>query len=110
MSLDIMFKRCEKIVCPHCNEIVSMKDVDCEDSGGRGWYPILEQLGYYVPYDKRTEENDWYGKDMVLTKEQVTQVADFIRKHLDLYNAYEILGLICVAIVSKETVVINADW
>lgn len=110
MGLDINFKSCKNVICPHCGKVVGTKVDDSEHSGGRGWYPILEQLGYYVPYDQRTEENDWYGKDMVLTKEQKTQVSDFIRKHLDLYNAHAVYGLICRSIVDGSEVAINADW
>ena len=63
-----------------------------------------------MPHDQRTEENDWYGKDMVLTTEQAKQVYTFIRKHPDLYNADEVLGLIATALVEEKAVVINADW
>ena len=58
MSLDITFTRRKKIVCPKCGEVVGHNDLDTVDSGGRLWFPFLEQIGYYVPYDKRTEEND----------------------------------------------------
>ena len=34
-------------------------DIASTDSGGRLWYDFLERLGYYVPYEKRTKENDW---------------------------------------------------
>ena len=70
MGLDITFMRRKNIVCPKCGEIVGHTTVDSIDAGGRGWYPLLESIGYYVPYEQRTEENDWYGKDMVLTDEQ----------------------------------------
>ncbi len=63
-----------------------------------------------MPYDQRTEENDWYAKDMVLTTDQAKQVYDFIKKHSDLYNANDIIGLIATAILDENAVVINADW
>ena len=110
MSLDIRFTSRRNVICPHCNNIVMTEDVYCVDSGGRGWYPILESLGYYVPYDQRTEENDWYCKDMVLTTEQAKQVYTFIRKHPNLYNEDEVLGLIATALVDENAVVINANW
>lgn len=110
MSLDIHFTSRKNVICPHCNKVVKTEDVYETDSGGRGWYDILEALGYYVPYDQRTEENDWYGKDMVLTTEQAKQVYTFIRKNPNLYNADDVLGLITTAIVDENAVVINADW
>jgi hypothetical protein len=110
MGLDIRFISRRNVICPHCNHIIATEDVYCVDSGGRGWYDILEHLGYYVPHDQRTEENDWYGKDMVLTTEQAKQVYTFIRKHPNLYNDDEVLGLIATALVDENAVVINADW
>ena len=112
MGLDIRFTSRRNVICPHCNNIVATEDVCCVDSGGRGWYDILESLGYYVSYAQRqvTGENDWYGKDMVLTTEQAKQVYTFIRKHPNLYNDDEVLGLIATALVDENAVVINADW
>lgn len=110
MSLDVrVFARVTQ-TCPHCGEVVGIKDYDHVDSGGRVWYPILEELGYYVPYEKRTEENDWYGKDMELTREQAEKVYRFVRKHGDLYHAVEIQGLIAMSTFEYVTIVINADW
>jgi hypothetical protein len=110
MSLDITFKSCKNIICPNCGKTVGIETYECEVSGGRGWYPILESLGYYVPPEERTEENDWYGKDMVLDKEQRTQVFEFIRKHLELYNSLHIYNLICGSIAEGNEIAINADW
>ncbi len=110
MGLDIRFTQRKKTVCPHCGkEIAQHYDVNAVCSGGRGWYPFLESIGYYVPYDKRTEENDWYGKDMVLTKEQA-ECAFRIAKEDELYNWHEIVGLIAVALIEDDYIVINADW
>ena len=58
--------------------------VDCEDSGGYVWRSFLESIGYYVPIDERTEENDWCGKDMTLTDNQVDEMYAFLRKE-DVY-------------------------
>ena len=109
MGLDISFTRRKNIVCPRCEEIVGHTDVDCVDASGRGWYPLLESLGYYVPYEQRTEENDWYGKDMVLTKNQVEEVYEFVKKH-DLYGSYLVKKLIAEAIYENDSVVVIADW
>lgn len=64
MGLDVSIIRRKDLVCPKCGEVVSTISMDDVDSGGRVWYPFLESIGYYVPYDQWTEENDWYGKDM----------------------------------------------
>lgn len=110
MSLDIRFTSYEGVICPHCGEVVGRKEIDCVDSGGRGWYPILKKLGYYVPYEQRTEENDWYGKDMTLTVEQVGKVRQFVRDNSGLYNSREILVLTDAALLDDNKVVVNADW
>ena len=109
MGLYIEFKRRKNIVCPKCGEIVGHNDVDCVDTCGRGWYPLLESIGYYVPYDQRSEENDWYGKDMVLTDEQVDEVHQFANND-DLYCARYVQKLIAEAIFEKDSIVVNADW
>lgn len=111
MSLDIDFYEQQPVVCPHCGETVKMETIAQECSSGRGWYPILESLGYYVPYEQRTEENDWYGKDMVLTPEQTKEVYKFVKENeSDLYYGSTILGLLARAILDGTTVVINANW
>lgn len=109
MGLDITFTRRNKTVCPKCGEIVGHIDLASAHSSGRVWYPILEQFGYYVPYDQRTEENDWYGKDMELTPEQTYELFQFVRGH-DVYNEHEVYGLIAVARCEDNILVINADW
>ena len=110
MSLDIDFIARKNIICPHCGEVVATTDVDSVDSGGRGWYPILKSIGYYVPHDSLTAENDWYGKDMVLTKEEVNQVYYFIKTHPDLLCGQEIRKLIAMAEFENYSVVVNANW
>lgn len=109
MGLDITFTRGKNIVCPKCGEVVGHTDVDSVDAGGRGWYPLLESLGYYVPFEQRTEENDWYGKDMVLTEKQADEVYEFAKKH-DLYGAYLVRKMIAEAIYEKDRIVVNANW
>ena len=109
MGLDIKFKRRKNIVCPKCGEIVGQDDVQNADAGGRGWYPILESIGYYVPYEQRTEENDWYGKDMVLTEEQAKEVYEFVKKN-DIYGSGGVQVLIAAALYDKDSIAVNADW
>ena len=109
MGLDITFSRRKNIVCPKCGEIVGHTDVDYVDASGRGWYPFLESIGYYIPHDQRTEENDWYGKDMVLTDEQTDELYRFAQKH-DLYGTDGLFGIIALARYEKQSIVVNADW
>ena len=109
MSLDITIKERKEFRCPDCGRLVTTQDIGAECSGGRVWYNFLEGSGYYVPYEKRTEENDWYGEDMVLTKEQEKQLADFISDNLP-YHWVAINNLIASAMLHVNKVVINADW
>ena len=110
MSLDIRFKEIRPVLCPHCGQLVTLEEVSSVSSGGRDWYPILEKIGYYVSYEQRTEENDWYGKDMALDREQTEEVYQYIKKHTDLYEGREIAMLIAEALLEGYTVVVNADW
>ena len=109
MSLDITIKERKEFRCPDCGRLVTTRDIDAEGSNGRGWYDFLEIVGYYVPYEKRTEENDWYGEDMILTKEQAKQLADFVSENKP-YNAHDIECLVASALLHGNKVVINADW
>lgn len=109
MGLDISFVRRKKVVCPHCGEVVGHNEVDRIDGGGRGWYPFLESIGYYVEYEQRTEENDWYGKDMVLTDAQAEELYRFIQQH-DLYGSVGLPALIALARLENDEIVVNADW
>jgi len=109
MSLDICFKELRPVVCPRCGEVVKHKVIACEIGGGSAWYPILEAIGYYVPYERRTEENDWYGKDMMLTKQQAEDTYRFIKNHAGIYG-YDASGLIADALLNGNTVSVNADW
>ena len=109
MGLDIRFTQRKKLICPKCGEIVGHNDVRTVDSCGRGWYPLLESVGYYVPYEERTEENDWYCKDMTLTAEQADEAYRFVEKH-DLYDSYSVAMLIASARYGNDDIVVNADW
>ena len=109
MGLDITIKERKEFRCPDCGRLVTTQDIGVECSGGRVWYDFLESVGYYVPYEKRTEENDWYGKDMVLTEEQAKQLAQFVSDYMP-RNYNEIEGLVARALMRDNKVVINADW
>ena len=109
MSLDITIKERKEFRCPDCGRLVTTRDIYTECSGGREWYNYLEQIGYYVPYEKRTEENDWYGKDMELTEEQAKQLAQFVEDYQP-NNYNEIEDMVARALMRGNKVVINADW
>ena len=109
MSLDITIKERKEFRCPDCGRLVTTQDIGAECSGGRVWYNFLEPIGYYVPYENRTKENDWYGEDMVLTEEQAYQLADFVSDNQP-YNAVDIQWLVAVTLLHGNKVVINADW
>ena len=55
------------------------------------------------------DENDWYGKDMVLTEEQAKQLAAFVSKNKP-YNDRDIECMVARALLYGNKVVINADW
>ena len=109
MSLDITIRERKEFRCPDCGRLATTRDIYAEYSGGREWYNFLESVGYYVPYEKRTEENDWYGEDMVLTEEQAKQLADFVSDNQP-YNARDVECLVARALLHGNKVVINADW
>lgn len=109
MSLDITIKERKEFRCPDCGRLVTTQVIDAECSSGRVWYDFLESVGYYVEGDNQTEENDWYGEDMVLTEEQTKQLADFVSEYQP-YYANSIYGLVARALMRGNKVVINADW
>lgn len=109
MGLDITVMERRDVHCPHCGEVVNTVDGASTDSGGSLWYDFLEKLGYYVPYEKRTKENDWYGKDMVLDNEQAKQLADYAVKK-EVYNWDGVERVVAEALAHGNKVVINADW
>ena len=110
MSLDITIRERQEFYCPDCGRLVTTQDIGAtEYSGGRVWYNFLEPIGYYVPYEKRTKENDWYGEDMVLTEEQAKQLAQFVSDYQPT-NYDDIEVLVARALLHGNKVVINADW
>ena len=109
MSLDITIKERKEFRCPDCGRLVTTQDIDAECSSGRVWYDFLQGVGYYTEGDNPTDENDWYGEDMVLTDEQARQFADFISDNQP-YNARDVECLVARALLHGNKVVINADW
>ena len=109
MSLDIIIKELKEFRCPDCGQLVTTQNIDAECSSGRVWYDFLESVGYYVPYEKRTEENDWYGEDMVLTEAQAKQLTNFVSDNKP-YNARDVKCLVARALLHGNKVGINADW
>ena len=109
MSLDITIKERKEFRCPECGRLVTTSDIYAEWSSGRVWYDFLKGVGYYVEDDNLTEEEDWYGKDMVLNEEQEKQLADFVSDNQP-YNYMDVEGLVARALLRGNKVVINADW
>lgn len=109
MGLDITVMERKDVRCSHCGEVINTVDIASTDSGDRLWYDFLERLGYYVPYEKRTKENDWYGKDMVLDNEQAKQLADYAVKK-EVYNRDGVESVVATALMHENKVVINANW
>ena len=109
MSLDITIKERKEFRCPDCGRLVTTQDIDAECSSGRVWYDFLQGVGYYVEDDNLTEEEDWYGKDMVLNEEQAKHQADFVSDNQP-YNYMDVEGLVARALLHGNKVVINADW
>ena len=107
MGLDIRISRAEPIYCPHCGELVTYKPIESIDSGGRQWYKFLEYAKYYKPY---LIEQDMYGEDMTLSKEQVSELIKFIYRNPELYMARDIYRMVETARIDGDKIVINADW
>ena len=107
MGLDIRISRAEPIYCPHCGELVTYKPMESIDSCGRRWYEFLEYVKYYKPY---LIEQDMYGEDMTLSKEQVNELIKFIDRSPELYMAQDIYRMVETARVHDDAIIINADW
>lgn len=109
MGLDITVMERKDVRCPHCGEVITKVDVASTDSSGRVWYEFLENIGYCVPYGKRTEEKDWNCLDMVLDNEQAKQLADYAVKK-EVYNWDGVESVVATALMHENKVVINANW
>ena len=109
VSLDITIKERKEFRCPDFGRLVTTQDIGEECSSGRVWYDFLESVGYYAECDNLTEENDWYGLDMVLSEEQAHQLICFVLDYQPTeYDKIE--HLVEKALVRGNKVVINADW
>lgn len=95
--------------CPHCGKPIKGPLRDWTKSGGPAWREFLKKIGYYVPYDERTPDSDWYGKDMTLTAEQAKDLATFARTY-DVYGRANICAMVEDALDDSGFIVINADW
>ena len=109
MGLDISISSRKTIRCPPCGEVVCHQMVDSVMSGGSCWYGYLEPIGYYVPTEERTGDNDWYGKDMALSSEQTEGLVRFLTKAKP-YEWQEAIQLVKEALEDGNCVVVNADW
>ena len=111
MGLAITISERNEYRCPNCGIPVGHANIASTDSGGSLWYDFLEKLGYYVPYEKRTKENEWYwyGRDMVLDNEQAKQLVDYAVKK-EVYNWDGVERVVTTALAHGNKVVINADW
>lgn len=109
MSLDVRLSSRKAIICPHCGKVVDYKFLDTVYSGGSAWYGFLKDIGYYVPHGELAEKNDWYGKDMVLTKEQAKNLVKYIKDNGS-FDYGEIKALVSEAMFDGDDVVISADW
>ena len=104
MGLDVTIKERQEFCCPDCGKLVTTKDIDEVNTGGKDWYDFLKSVGYYGD-----SENKWYGEDMALTDEQARALAEYSAKNVYWPNN-EIERLVAVALLRGHKVVINADW
>ena len=113
MGLDIRIIRAKSIYCPHCGELVTYRDVDTINCGGRWWYEFLESIGYYKPYVKgRPSAQPMYGEDMVLNDKQVGELFKFVNRpdFEGLWEMDSVSRLVESARIDGDKIVINADW
>lgn len=113
MGLSVKFKQQKNYFCPDCGKLVVTIDEDEVPCGGSTWYEYLEKIGYYVPYnDIKDSPYDWYGKDMVLDKEKIEALQDFICMFEP--NCYDINKLLKMTVIAKVkddiALSVNADW
>lgn len=110
MGLDIRVKERKEIRCPDCGRVVDFKDLDCADSAGREWYDFLGKIGYYIPSENITEDQeDWYNRDMVLDDDQAKQLAAYAAEK-QVYDYESVESVVAKALMHGNKVVINADW
>ena len=105
MGLDVTIKEVQEFRCPDCGKLVTKKDVNEVSVGGHDWHDFLKSINYYA----KGGDNDWYGKDMVLTEEQARALAEYSVKKVFWPNN-DIEKLVAVALLRGHKVVVNADW
>lgn len=106
MGLDIRIIERKPLICTTCGKPVASINVHTVESNGRVWYPFLEECGYLDP---SFCDIDWYGKDKVLTTDQVDSLQKFVVMN-EVYNKSAVLEVVTSAICDGNNVVINADW
>lgn len=109
MGFAIEIRQFEVDKCPHCGKPIIGTMIDWTESSGPVWRDFLKDIGYYRPYDKRNPCNDWYGKDMVLTVEQIKKLDSFSRTY-DVYGKKNICTLAEEALKDGYFIAINANW
>lgn len=76
MGLDVTIKEVQEFRCPDCGKLVTTKDVNEVNAGGSDWRDFLKSINYYV----KGGDNDWYGKDMVLTEKQARRLPSILSR------------------------------
>ena len=110
MSLDIRVKERKEIRCPDCGRVVDYRTLDCAASAGREWYDFLGKIGYYVPFEDLTDDQeDWYNRDMVLDDDQAKQLAAYAAEK-QVYDYEAVESVVAKALMHGNRVVVNADW
>lgn len=96
--------------CPHCGQPIKGTLRDWADSNDRYWYAWLEHIGYCPRVgENRTPDEDWYGKDMTLTAQQVKELAEYA-KAMKVFNWIQIDLMVKAVLEYGGFIVINADW
>ena len=112
MSVSVRVKAMRPVKCPHCGEIVCYKNLDEEWTRGKEWMELLEDIGYYTPYDdskSHAENFPYYADDMILTDKQVKTLLRFLKKD-KAHDHDTVWSVVNYAIKNNYKVVINADW
>lgn len=100
MGLDITISRVKEIKCPDCGKVITKQLTDSVDSCGRKWYEFLDLVGY---------DNEWYGEDMELSKDQF-KILTRVANENNLCCKEQIESLVTIAGLCGEKIVINAEW
>lgn len=85
------------VKCPHCGEIVCYKNLDEEWTRGKEWMKLLEDIGYYTPYDdskSHAENFPYYADDMILSDKQIKTLLDQKCRPSANVEPEEVVGLV----------------